>query len=538
MKKSIFAIILLVFIVSLFSTIVLCSNAEKEFTIKDFLMIDSNNHIEYILLHTFKDGKLLSAKISNPEEVRRFTEALYNYKLIENKETKHPGREGWYIEFYGKDLKMSSFCYVSNDGIDRYSMVMSRNPMFKYNIRDYDKLEATLKKYKLSENEYKEMDEEVVHEGENVYDSSKRKDSAYGRYDFAVSLMKQLPKDKNYMFSPLSIKMAFAMAANGAKGQTQAEILELFAIGDLQKYNKEVKEMMEILNKDEKVKFNIANSIWFNTDYFQQKKVRFTDAFKKTIAENYQGIAAEVNKKNAVDTINQWISKNTEKKINNVISDSDFLAALVNTVYFKGAWASPFQIESTVKKTFTDKKGVQTEADFMNQTASFHYYEDENIQSVALPYRNRNINMYILLPRKKQFEYTSSDLEKMIGNMKSERVWLSIPKFKVEFDIELSEVLKKMGLETAFSDKAEFRGPMIENSPENICISQVIHKTYIDVDEGGTEAAAATAIMMRNTAVMQESEPKKFNADHPFLYFIRDQASGEILFMGEMGYVK
>lgn len=339
-------------------------------------------------------------------------------------------------------------------------------------------------------------------------------------------------RDKNYMFSPLSIKLALAMAANGAEGETQQEILSALGIDDLDAFNAQVQEKIAAYGANEDVRLSIANSVWLNRDYAGAQSARFNSGFLKLMADYYGAEADTVTNADGVEKINGWIEQNTNGKIKDVLQDSNFLAALVNAVYFKGAWLQQFREEMTAPDTFTSSDGSEKEVDFMHQTGYFDYYENNMVQMVRLPYEDTDIAMYIALPSVREI-----DLDRYIEKMEPRRVALSIPKFKVGFDTELKDMLGQLGIKTAFSpENARFTN-MIDEYPYNIFLDKVIHKTYIDVDENGTEAAAVTVGLVGTGSVPTE-EPIEFTADGPFTYFIYDEANGEILFLGRYAYAE
>lgn len=342
-------------------------------------------------------------------------------------------------------------------------------------------------------------------------------------------LLTYMPQKENYMISPLSIKMAMMMAANGADGETQKEILNAFDVEDIGDYNNYSKEIIKKYNSNEKVKLNIANSIWLNTD--NEVLAEFDSEFREIIEEYFDGIANKVNNTNAVELINNWCSEKTNEKINEIIDSSDFFAALVNALYFKGEWANQFKEYNTAKDNFTAFDNSKVEKDFMNQIGNFDYYEDDTMKMVELPYKDYNTSMYVILPKTKEL-----DIENAINGMEIKKVHIKLPKFKVEFSETLNEMLKKMGIEKAFSAEfAEFNDKMFDNVLENVYIDRVLHKTFIEVDENGTEAAAVTAdIMILSAAIKPVEEVKEFIADRPFIFFIRDNESGAVLFMGEI----
>lgn len=348
---------------------------------------------------------------------------------------------------------------------------------------------------------------------------------------FAVKLNKKMPQDKNYMFSPLSIKMALAMAANGADGQTKDEILKTCGIDNLDEYNAYAKKLMTSYEKSSNVTLNIANSIWVNQDRMF-KGLRLSETYQNTIQKQYDGQANSVTDENAVPIINKWISDKTNGKIQNMLSNSQFWVALVNAVYFKGTWDDAFSTQSTRPSTFTDKNNEKKETLFMHDLRNVHYTDANNVPMIELPYKGNQFSMYVALTDDPTF-----DFESQIKNMAYETVSIAMPKFKTVYDTSLKDTLKDMGMAKAFDkNNAEF-APMIEPSMNLLYISDVLHKTYVDVDENGTEAAAVTAIVVDSGSAATVSY-KPFTADHPFTYFIYDNVNKEILFMGQYGFAE
>ena len=344
--------------------------------------------------------------------------------------------------------------------------------------------------------------------------------------EFAWNLNSEAPTDQNYMFSPFSIKAALAMAANGAEGETRREILDALGIEDLDAFNDRIWYLIDRYSNNYYLTLSVANSIWLNRDYRYAEDAEFSDTFRAIIEKMYSGEVGIVNNSNAVDTVNNWVEENTGGRITDIINSPDFLAALVNAVYFKGEWLEVFEPEDNDFKTFTSRDGSETELEFMNQTGYYDYYENRAMRMIAIPYKDTNIAMYIAIGAGR-----AVDLDRYIPEMESTYVNLSIPKFKTEYSVELNDTLKAIGIEKAFSEfDAEFKN-MVDNYPMNIYIDKVLHKTYIDVNEAGTEAAAATAVMMAGSGM--PPEPIDFIADEPFTYFIYDSENDEILFVGE-----
>lgn len=351
-------------------------------------------------------------------------------------------------------------------------------------------------------------------------------------YESDFDFMKYMPKDQNYMISPFSIKMAMMMAANGANGYTQKEILSALGVSSIDEYNQKASDIITRYNSNKDVNLNVANSIWLNKD--EAMGANFKGTYKKIISDFYKGVAREEKANSIAKKINDFISKETSNKITNVLpteSPAGFLSALVNTIYFKGSFKNQFDTANTKKDTFTDRNGDKSEIDFMNQTKHFGYYENDGVQMLKMDYSGRDIAMYILL----NDDDKDVDINDIIGKMEYKNVSVSMPKFKTEFNKSFVDVLKQMGINIAFTNVADFSN-MFDNVGTHI--SDVIHKTFIEVDENGTEAAAATVILMRMSSLPMPEEIKEFKANKPFTYFIRDEVSGEILFLGEYAFAK
>ena len=376
-----------------------------------------------------------------------------------------------------------------------------------------------------------EKNEEIIPEDEEQLKEIDSGDQVVGGKVYTdFDILKYISNDKNYMVSPFSLKMALMMAANGADGETRQELLSVFGIKDMQEYNQKAEELINRYNTSESVELNVANSIWLNKDI--AVNTVFSEEFKTLIAQYYKGEANDVTIADAVVRVNTWVEEKTNGKIKNLINDPNFLGALVNTLYFKGEWANQFDDYLTEKDMFTDINGTEVEKEFMNKTARFNYYEDGTMQMLKMPYKDLKTSMYIAIPKTD----AELDFNKAIANMTSKKINLTIPKFKVEYSITLNEVLQQMGIEKAFGGEADFSKMFTTDSTQSFYISQVLQKTYIDVDENGTEAAAATAVILFNSAMPQIEEIVEFVANKPFTYFIRDDESGEILFLGKILY--
>jgi len=371
--------------------------------------------------------------------------------------------------------------------------------------------------------------------------------SKVGGMTFADKLKSQMPTDKNYMFSPLSIKMAFAMAGNGADGNTRTELLNALDIDNLDEYNEYAKKLIEGYQKADILKLDIANALWLNETNTKQK---FSEGYQNTLKNFYD---AEVNSSTAdkiADEINSWVKEKTNDKIDSIITDElandeRFIMALLNAVYFKAAWQNEFDEKATKKDIFTDRNGNEKQTDFMNETAYYGYYNENGTEILKLPYKNRvydetaeemlsydfDVSMYLI-----RGNYSEKILSSLIDNssLTNRRIKLSMPKFESEFDTSLIDIMNKLGVEDAFEhSKADFTN-MFDSG--NMYLMAAMHKTYIKVDERGTEAAAVTGLFGGAESVPPEPIVVKF--DTPFTYVIRDDANGEILFIGEYAFAE
>ncbi|MCD8090396.1 MAG: serpin family protein [Clostridiales bacterium] len=367
-----------------------------------------------------------------------------------------------------------------------------------------------------------------------------------GASGFASQLDSLMDRNENYVLSPLSIKYALAMAAGGADFETKEEILKALNVTDFESFNAEAEAYMDSFESVEKedeesgfglfeevpgTSLSIANSVWLNEDYIEGGD--FSEEYKGFVKGSYNAETGTVTNEDAVEKINRWCSEKTNGKINGIISSPDFMAGLVNAVYFNGKWTSEFNEGDTEKDIFTNSDGTEAETDFMSQTGRFKYYADDDVKIVSLPYLNSSISMYLALT-----EDSGTDVLKYADKTEYKKVKIKMPKFKTETSVDAVGFLEKMGIEKAFdSSEGAYHFKYMFNDTVNntasIYISKVLHKTYISVDEEGTEAAAVTSMIMMATASLEKPEEiYEFNADRPFTYFIRDNSNGEILFMG------
>lgn len=347
-------------------------------------------------------------------------------------------------------------------------------------------------------------------------------------------------KDKNMLFSPYSISTALSIAYAGADGITKSE-MDTILCGENNKITQEqfhygCSEIIESINKrNHKYTLSVANKL------FIQKEFKILPEFKNIIKSNY-GAAFDsvdfIDKKRQTSLyINKWIAEKTDNKINNLVLPDSFTPntkmIIANAIYFKGKWAKQFEKSSTSKQDFHINKDNNIKVDMMNQTNKFNYMENENLQLLELQYQGDRLSMFIILPKDAnnleciENNFTAATLDKYLSKLKNIKVIVDLPKFKIETQYELNKSLRLMGMHTAFIPGANFSKI---SKTEDLYISQVIHKAFIEVDEEGTKAAAATKITYSKCA---ENNPK-FNANHPFIFFIKDKLTGVILFAGKI----
>jgi serpin B len=350
-------------------------------------------------------------------------------------------------------------------------------------------------------------------------------------------------KPENMIFSPFSLNMALAMVWNGANSETRQAIQQAMGIGDYpqQEVNDYFKKLNEALLKtDPNTKLAIANAIWTRKGF--PVKQSFYDVNKNY----YNATARELNfaSPDAVKTINKWCSDNTNGLIDKMIEEipGDAVMYLMNALYFKGIWSNKFDASNTQKKPFYKEDGTSISAYLMFQNTEMKYFEDDNLSLASLDYGNRAFSMLFVLPNQNvSFDAMLNLLQQpdyftnCIHSTRTCEVDLYIPKFKIEAEYEqtLKNTLAQLGMEIAFTESADFSG--ISNIA--IYISKIKQKAYIEVNEKGTEAAAVTSIEMIYTSV-QSPKKSTFRADHPFLFAIRENSTGAILFMGKVGNPK
>ncbi|HEW98440.1 MAG: serpin family protein [Candidatus Parabeggiatoa sp. nov. 3] len=378
-------------------------------------------------------------------------------------------------------------------------------------------------------------------------------DLVTGNTAFALDIYAQLKNNNNsgnLFFSPYSLSTALAMTYVGAKGATQAQMSTVLHFPRLQeKLHPAFSQLQEQINQAQKnVVLSIANALW------GQKAYPFIPAFKEDVKLYYQAnlkSADFTNPELIRQEINTWVESKTNDKIKDLVKQGVITEltrlALVNAIYFKGDWAYPFTAEKTKSRPFWLNNNDSVEVSMMTQKNYFEYQEieEDNLEILGMPYGTaptrsaydkNNLSMIILLPEKRnglaQLEnsLTPEKLDTWLRWLRIQKVNVSLPKFKINSGFELSKPLSEMGMPDAFSpDNADFSGI---DGTRDLSISSVIHQAFVEVNEQGTEAAAATAVFATTRGL--PAPTPEFRADHPFIFLIRHNSSGSILFMGRV----
>lgn len=364
---------------------------------------------------------------------------------------------------------------------------------------------------------------------------------------FAFDMYHQLKKNNhNLFFSPLSISEALAMTYVGAKGETKTEMAGAlhFKMSDYHlKYAfKGLESHLKSFNDTKDYTLRTANAIWPEKSFSIKKS--FSDDVKLYFASKSTAMDYRNNAGSAKNTINNWIAKQTNNRILNIIPSIDPSTKLIltNAVYFKAKWLHEFAKNATDKKPFYLQNATESEVDMMHQSMHFKYAEGSDYQAVVLPYKNNGTSMVVILPSKGKYDrvvrnlgrHTLNSIEKKAST--EYRVVLSLPKFKITTEtMDLVDHFKALGMKRAFSDSADFSGI---SEVKGLEITQILHKAFIEVSEKETEAAASTVVMIGVTSVGPYAPPapkvKVVNVDRPFIVIIKDEETGQVLFMGNI----
>lgn len=372
--------------------------------------------------------------------------------------------------------------------------------------------------------------------GENDYEQIVSPNNELG-----FNLLREVEPDEdgNLFMSPMSLFMALSMVYNGAEGETKEEIAKVLqAEGvDEQALNQANASLMSLLHKhSEQVELNIANSIWLNDEF------QFQDTFA---ANNRDYFNAEIEEMDVNDTkssekINKWVKDATNDKIEDIVEaplDPNLVTILVNAIYFNGNWTYEFDKQQTENRAFHLADGTTKDVPLMSLKENLAYLENEDFQAIALPYgEDESISMNIFLPKENtslkdfQTQLTNENWESWKSEFQKTEGTILLPKFQLEYEAILNDTLSKLGMADAFNEENADFSTMIK-SEDPLWISQVKQKTFIDVNEKGTEAAAATSVEMETTSAPID-EPFYMEVNRPFFIAITDDETDAILFMG------
>ena len=365
-------------------------------------------------------------------------------------------------------------------------------------------------------------------------------------FDIYKKLASEENEDNNLFLSPFSISSALALTYEGAKGKTADQIRSVFYfpenIDTLRNGYLDVNT--EINAGDPDYELNVANALWAEQTY------KFLDDYVNTAKTYYSAETTNLDFKYQPEesrvTINDWAEEKTNGKIKDLIPAGmiDPLTRLVitNAIYFKGTWVLQFDENMTTEADFTTPSGEIVTVDMMQRTdddAIYGYAETDDLQVLEMPYEHesgKELSMVVLLPKENDLSaaedaLTGDKFKEITSSIESQQVKVYFPKFKLETEYQLSDTLSEMGMPMAFTESADFSGM---DGTTDLSISNVVHKAFVEVNEEGTEAAAATAVVIRLTAEVGEELTPVFIADHPFIFMIQDDETGNILFIGRI----
>jgi len=359
---------------------------------------------------------------------------------------------------------------------------------------------------------------------------------------FALEFYQQIKDEpENLFFSPYSISTALAMTYEGARGQTAQEMQSVFHFPEEDSARRPAMAAVynQINQEDSQYQLNTANALWAQQDY------SFLDEYTEVIEQYYGGRVTNLDfireAEKSRKTINDWVAEQTKDKILDLIPAGVLNAltrlVLTNAIYFKGQWLTQFDEEKTIEEDFRVSPEKTIKVPMMslaNEETEFNYLETEKLQILEMPYDGEELSMLVLLPREDDLaaleeSLNPDNLNQWREMLNQQPVNVFMPKFTFETKYFLKQDLQEMGMPTAFSMQANFSGM---DGTEDLFISKVIHQAFVEVNEEGTEAAAATAVVIELKAV--KPSMAVFRADHPFIFLIQDNQSGNILFIGRV----
>lgn len=361
---------------------------------------------------------------------------------------------------------------------------------------------------------------------------------------FSFDLFNQLQfqqksQSPNILISPQSMAIALAMTRNGTAGETQAEMTQVLELGQLDpatvdlSYDQLIKTLT---NADLDVELAIANSLWVN------QKISLNQQFLQTSQDFYQGKVSNLNfaDPTAKQIINQSVASNTAHKIPEIVEEiaPDDALYLLNAIYFKGSWTNKFDSNATTTKPFYLQPNQTKPVAMMSQTGDYRYYQNQDFQAIRLPYgKQGELGMYIFLPQENsnleqfQQQLNLTNWQEWLSQMRSQPGNVSLPKFKLQYETDLKDVLASLGMRQAFdATQADFSA-MTDSA---VALNTVKHKAVMEVNEEGTEAAGSTSFGIRITSASPQNQAFEMNINRPFFFAIRDDITETVLFMGNV----
>ncbi|RQH03447.1 serpin family protein [Natrarchaeobius oligotrophus] len=378
----------------------------------------------------------------------------------------------------------------------------------------------------------------------------------------ALARLREDDPDENLFFSPYSISVALAMTYAGARGETASEMAEALryelegenlhdAFGALEAEFERRNEDGETVetgewsddedDEDDDLGFELssANAVWTDAGY------PFDETYLEVLADSYGAGERTVDFAGDPDgarlEINEWVEDRTNDRIDDLLPDGSVdemtRMVLTNAVYFLAAWEHDFDPSATESETFTALDGSETEVELMRQSTELRYAEVEGHQLVELPYANGDTSMIVILPAEGEFEsfeksFSVDRLAIMLEETSRSEVDLALPTFEIESEFSLVDAMRELGMERAFESDAEFEG-MVDGEEDDLFVDDIRHKSFVSVDEEGTEAAAATAVVVE-TAETEPPERVAMTVDRPFLFYVRDRPTETPLFLGRV----
>lgn len=426
-------------------------------------------------------------------------------------------------------------------GIDgKYSISVPANAILQFHFVGMESQEVSVGNQQVINIMMEDNFAKGLQLAQRIFLTTKQSKRAEADNNFAFRMFKKVSKYKgnNTFFSPLSLNMALGMLYNGASGETRNEIIKTlgmasFSETEINEYYQKISQAL--LEADPTTDISIANSIWYRDNF--SVKDRFVEIGKEYFDAEVR--ALNFNSSGTADIINHWCAEKTNNKIKNLISSTvpdDMMMYLINALHFKSQWQIDikFDRKKTKLNNFTKTDRQKKKVNLMEQTSHLNYFADEYLQCVEMDYGNRAFSMVAVLPLKNMninqlIDYLDNEkLQYAIDNMRWQKVWLKLPRFKIECDFLLSQPIRDLGIEQMFS------GGFANISDDDLWVSDILQKTFVEVNEEGTEAAAATTVIMVGGSRQKRIKPVRFFADRPFLFLIREKSTGVILFIGRM----